>query len=81
MRSVDLVIPCYNYARFLSQCVNSVLEQDGVEVRGLIIDDCSSDNSEQVLSAPDSVNNRNSSYSKIDGRAIFLTLPSIFFKT
>ena len=48
MNSVDVVIPCYNYARFLPQCVASVLDQKGVNVRVLIIDDCSSDDSESV---------------------------------
>jgi glycosyltransferase involved in cell wall biosynthesis len=48
MSSVDVVIPCYNYARYLPQCVGSVLNQQGVEVRALIIDDCSQDDSEIV---------------------------------
>lgn len=48
MSSVDVVIPCYNYARYLPQCVESVLNQQGVEVRALIIDDCSQDDSEIV---------------------------------
>lgn len=48
MSSVDIVIPCYNYAHFLRQSVASVLSQDGVDVRVLIIDDCSSDDSETV---------------------------------
>lgn len=48
MKSVDVIIPCYNYARFLSQCVTSVLDQVDVEVRILIIDDCSSDETEIV---------------------------------
>lgn len=48
MSSVDIVIPCYNYARFLPQSVRSALGQDGVDVRVLIIDDCSSDDSERV---------------------------------
>src|SRR3954452_23216784 len=26
---IDVVIPCYNYGRFLYQCVNSVLDQAG----------------------------------------------------
>jgi glycosyltransferase involved in cell wall biosynthesis len=43
MRSVDVVVPCYNYARFLTSCVNSVLNQNDVDVRVLIIDDASSD--------------------------------------
>jgi hypothetical protein len=48
MSCVDVVIPCYNYAHFLPQCVASVLNQDGVDVRVLVIDDCSSDDSEAV---------------------------------
>ena len=48
MSSVDVVVPCYNYSRFLEQCVGSALNQDGVEVRVLIIDDCSSDDSPAV---------------------------------
>jgi glycosyltransferase involved in cell wall biosynthesis len=48
MSGVDVVIPCYNYARFLPQCVASALNQEGVDVRVLVIDDCSSDDSEAV---------------------------------
>ena len=43
MSSVDVVVPCYNYARYLEQCVRSVLDQRGVEVRVLILDDASTD--------------------------------------
>jgi glycosyltransferase involved in cell wall biosynthesis len=48
MGSVDVVVPCYNYGRYLRQCVESVLEQEGVEVRVLIIDDCSTDDTPEV---------------------------------
>jgi glycosyltransferase involved in cell wall biosynthesis len=43
MSTVDVVIPCYNYARYLRRCVHSVLSQPNVDVRILIIDDASSD--------------------------------------
>jgi peptidoglycan/LPS O-acetylase OafA/YrhL len=46
--SVSVVIPCYNYGRYLDTCVRSVLDQDGVDVRVLIIDDASSDDSALV---------------------------------
>jgi glycosyltransferase involved in cell wall biosynthesis len=46
--SVSVVIPCYNYGRHLPACVSSVLGQRGVEVRVLIIDDCSTDDSASV---------------------------------
>lgn len=42
---IDVIIPCYNYGRFLNDCVGSVLAQQGCEVRILIIDDASTDDS------------------------------------
>jgi Glycosyl transferase family 2 len=57
MRTVDVVIPCYNYARYLRECVQSVLPQSAVTVRVLVIDDASPDDTAQVgqaLAASDS---------------------------
>ena len=57
MRTVDVVVPCYNYAKYLEICVRSILDQPDVAVRVLIIDDCSTDESEVVgrrLAADDS---------------------------
>lgn len=48
MAKVDVVVPCYNYARFLEGCVRSVLTQSVKDVRVLIIDDASSDDSLSV---------------------------------
>jgi hypothetical protein len=48
--AVDVVVPCYNYGRYLETCVASILSQDGVEIRVLIIDDCSSDETPVVAS-------------------------------
>jgi glycosyltransferase involved in cell wall biosynthesis len=45
MAKVDVVVPCYNFARFLEGCVRSVLDQSVKDVRVLIIDDASSDDS------------------------------------
>lgn len=43
---VSVVIPCYNYGRFLPACVNSVARcQPGVDVEIIIVDDKSTDNS------------------------------------
>jgi hypothetical protein len=47
--SVSVIIPCYNYGRYLAQCVNSALDQPGVSVDVIIIDDASSDGSEQIV--------------------------------
>lgn len=49
MSSVSVVIPCYNYGRYLPEAVGSVLSnQPGVDVRVLIIDDASPDDSAQL---------------------------------
>ncbi len=48
MTSVDVAVPCYQYGRFLRDCVTSVLSQDFGEIRVLIIDNASSDNSLEV---------------------------------
>jgi len=48
LSTVDVVIPCYNYARYLRACVHSVLSQSAVAVRVLVIDDASSDDTAQV---------------------------------
>ena len=41
--SITVVIPAYNYGRFLAQCAESVLTQRDVKVKLIIMDDCSTD--------------------------------------
>ena len=48
MASIDVVVPCYNYAHFLKDCVASILSQIDVEVRVLILDDASPDNTQEI---------------------------------
>jgi glycosyltransferase involved in cell wall biosynthesis len=45
MASVDVVIPNYQYGRYLRECVASVLKQGVEDVRVLIIDNASTDDS------------------------------------
>lgn len=45
---VSVVVPCYNYGRFLPQCIGSLLAQSDVAVEVLIIDDASRDNSAEL---------------------------------
>jgi len=46
---VSVVIPCYNYGRYLSGCVRSVLDQQGpFTIQILVINDMSSDDTAQV---------------------------------
>ncbi|MDH6238280.1 glycosyltransferase involved in cell wall biosynthesis [Cryobacterium sp. CG_9.6] len=49
--SVSVVIPCYNYGRYLRACVESVLTQKGVRVDVTIVDDASTDDSVSVAEA------------------------------
>lgn len=48
--TITVVVPCYNYGRYLRACVESVLSQ-GVDARVTIIDDCSGDDTEAIGTA------------------------------
>jgi glycosyltransferase involved in cell wall biosynthesis len=48
MSSVDVIVPCYRYAHYLRECVSSVLGQSVKQLRVLIIDDASPDNTAEV---------------------------------
>jgi hypothetical protein len=46
--TTSVVIPCYNYGRFLPEAVESALAQPGVDVEVIVVDDCSVDDSRVV---------------------------------
>lgn len=46
--SVDVVVPCYGYGRYLASCVESVLAQDVPDLRVLVVDNASPDDSLDV---------------------------------
>jgi glycosyltransferase involved in cell wall biosynthesis len=49
MSRIDVVVPCYNYGRYLSDCLAGALDdQPGTDVRVLIIDDASQDDSAEI---------------------------------
>lgn len=57
MSRIDVMVTCYNYGRFLRQCVESILTQSYRDLRVVIIDDASTDETPQVcaeLAAGDS---------------------------
>lgn len=58
MNCFDVIIPCFKYGHFLDDCVKSVLNQEGVNVRVLIMDDCSPDNTPQVAAELQKQDNR-----------------------
>lgn len=51
LASVGIVVPCHNYARYLPQCLDSVLSQDGVKLQVLVVDDASSDGSSDIAAS------------------------------
>jgi glycosyltransferase involved in cell wall biosynthesis len=48
MPSIDVAIPCYQYGRFLRDCVASIFDQGFPETRILIVDNASTDGSAAI---------------------------------
>ncbi|GAB4361938.1 MAG: glycosyltransferase family A protein [Oricola sp.] len=48
MASIDVIVPSYNYARYLPDCIASVLSQPVDDVRVVVIDNASTDGSLEV---------------------------------
>jgi glycosyltransferase involved in cell wall biosynthesis len=48
MSKVDVIVPCHGYGRFLTECVTSVLDQSVQDLRVLIIDDASNDETAEI---------------------------------
>ena len=46
---ISVIVPNYNYARFMYQRIYSILNQDYKIYELIILDDCSSDNSKEVI--------------------------------
>lgn len=55
---VSVIMPCYNGAAFISCAIDSVLNQTYQDFELIIVDDCSTDNSVEIINK----------YSKKDGR-------------
>jgi glycosyltransferase involved in cell wall biosynthesis len=50
---VSVIIPTYNYAHYISEAIESILKQDyaGEKIEIIVVDDGSTDNTKEVLSA------------------------------
>ncbi|CAH1654261.1 Glycosyl transferase family 2 [Hyphomicrobiales bacterium] len=51
MAIVDVIVPCYRYGNFLERCIASIVDQGLEDIRILIIDDASPDDSAAVAEA------------------------------
>lgn len=49
--SVSVIMPCFNHGRYLRESVAGVLSQSHENLELIIIDDCSSDNSWEIITA------------------------------
>lgn len=55
---ISVVITVYNIEKYIGECLDSILSQDGVSIEIICVDDCSIDNSRNIVE----------SYMKDDGR-------------
>lgn len=49
MTKISIIIPVYNTAEFVGRCLDSVLDQRGVEFECIVVDDCSPDNAMEIV--------------------------------
>ena len=49
MIKVSIVIPVYNVASYIEECLQSVFEQTYRNIEVIIVDDCGKDNSMQLV--------------------------------
>src|ERR1700759_2296347 len=49
MPTIDVIVPNYQYGRYLPDCLQSVLSQDVQGLRVIVIDNASTDDSVQIV--------------------------------
>jgi glycosyltransferase involved in cell wall biosynthesis len=48
MKKITVVVPCYNYAKYLPECIASIKRQTHKDIEILVVNDGSQDNTEEV---------------------------------
>ena len=49
MKKVSVIVPVYNTEKYLRRCLNSLVNQTLEDIEIIVIDDCSPDNSKEIL--------------------------------
>lgn len=49
MLKISIIIPVYNTERWIGNCLDSVLNQQGVDIECIVVDDCGSDAAMQIV--------------------------------
>ncbi len=65
MAQVSIILPVYKVEKYLRQCLDSIVNQTFKDIEIIIINDCSPDNSLQIIKE----------YQKKDSRIVLLNLP------
>ena len=55
--AIDIIIPNYNKANFLEECLNSVISQTYKNWKIYLVDDNSNDHSQKILKKFEKINN------------------------
>lgn len=76
---VSIIIPLYNYQNYISDCIQSIINQNYSNYEIIVVDDCSSDNSYNVAKAFECKNikvikmDMNYGYSKAKNEGIIIS--------
>lgn len=46
---ISIIVPVYNVEQYLEECLHSLIQQTLIEIEIICVDDCSSDNSGNII--------------------------------